>query len=120
VDLTLHPDVADDIRALPDDPARRAAIQAIADVRRGVRVGIPLDHHGETGDLRDCRKVYFDSAGTGQKPRFRLVYLVTDGDVEVLAAEVIAVGHRSGLGAYHSAAVRLGRSAPPPDEDEAL
>jgi hypothetical protein len=33
VNLELHPDVVADIRALPDDGARRAAIQVIADVR---------------------------------------------------------------------------------------
>jgi hypothetical protein len=118
VDLTLHPDVTDDIRALPDDPARMAAIQTVADIRRGARVGEPLDYHPDTGDLRDCRKVYFDSAGIGQKPRFRLVYVVTDGDIEVVAAEVVAVGHRAGLGAYHTAAARLGRSAPSSDQNE--
>lgn len=95
-----------------------AAIQTVADIRRGARVGEPLDYHPDTGDLRDCRKVYFDSAGIGQKPRFRLAYVVTDGDIEVVAAEVVAVGHRAGLGAYHTAAARLGRSAPPSDENE--
>ena len=71
MNLDLHPDIADDIRSLPDDAARRAAIQAIADVRSGKRVGVDLDYYAETGDLRDCRKVYFDRPGHDDKPRFR-------------------------------------------------
>lgn len=115
MDLTLHKDVVDDIRALPDDLARHAAIQTIADIRRGVRVGAPLDYRAGTGDLRDCRKVYFDIVGAGHKPRFRLVYLVVDEVVEVLSAEVVAVGVRADLDAYHLAALRLGRH---PDVDD--
>jgi hypothetical protein len=110
VQLDLHPEVLDDIRSLPDDAARRAAVQAVADIRQGRRQGQPLDYRAGTGDLRDCRKCYFDVPGRSDKPRFRLVYRVTSEDtVQVLAAEVVTVGPRAGLAAYHEAAIRLGR-----------
>ncbi|HEY0217316.1 MAG TPA: hypothetical protein VGC57_13085 [Cellulomonas sp.] len=110
MDLSLHPDVVDDIRALPDDAARKVAVQTIAHVRLGRRTGVPLDYRARTGDLRDCRKVHFDVPGRQQKPRFRLVYRVIDETtVEVLAAEVLAVGLRVDLSAYHDAAHRAGR-----------
>lgn len=110
MELDLHPDVVADIRALPGEAAMRAAVQAIADLRHGRRAGRPLDYHAGTGDLRDCRKCYFDVPGHDDKPRFRLVFHVISEDaVQVLAAEVITVGERAGLAAYHEAAIRLGR-----------
>ncbi|WP_456789176.1 hypothetical protein [Cellulomonas sp. P5_C5] len=113
MELTLHRDVVGDIRSLPGTEAQRAAINAVADVRTGRRVGVPLDFHAATGDLRDCRKLYFDVPGTGDRPRFRLVYRVIDeGSVEVLAAEVVAIGVRANLDAYVVSATRLGRTLP--------
>lgn len=109
MELDLHPDVLGDIQALPDDEAKRAAIRTIADIRRGTREGRPLDYRAGTGDLRDCRKCYFDAPGRDEKPRFRLVYHVLSEDtVQVLAAEVVVVGERDHLAAYHEAARRLG------------
>lgn len=110
MELELHPGVQGDIEALPDQDAMRAAIRTIADIRRGNREGAPLDHRAGTGDLSDCRKVLFDCPGREDKPRFRLVYRVTgENTVQVLTAEVVAVGERAGLAAYHQAASRLGR-----------
>jgi hypothetical protein len=110
VKLELHQDVIADLQALPDDGARGAAIRAVADVRAGRRQGAPLDYRTSTGDLRDCRKVYFDTPGSGDKPRFRLIYLITEQDtVQVLAAEVVAVGLRENLAAYVTTARRPGR-----------
>ncbi|UZN03790.1 hypothetical protein [Cellulomonas sp. S1-8] len=98
-----------DIRALPSEAAKRAAIETISQTRKGVREGKPLEYRAGTGDLRDCRKCCFDTPGREDKPRFRLVYHVTsEDDVQVLAADVIAVGERAALAAYHEAALRLG------------
>jgi len=109
--LELNPEVVTDISSLPDDAAKRAAIQAIADVRLGRRVGVELEYRADTGDPRDCRKVYFDAPYRNERPRFRLVYHVIDENrVEVIRAEVIAMGERNNLAAYKTASERLGRS----------
>jgi hypothetical protein len=71
---------------------------------------LELDWHVGVGDLRDCRKVYFDASDFEGKPRFRLVYQVLEArKIEVLHAEVITVGERENLSAYHTAAARLSR-----------
>ncbi|GIG39305.1 hypothetical protein [Cellulomonas phragmiteti] len=120
--LELHPDVVSDIRALPNEAAQRAAIDTISQIRQGRREGKPLEYRAGTGDLRDCRKCYFDAPGREDKPRFRLVYHVTSEDnLQVLAAEVVAVGERADLAAYHEAAIRLGRhpnDGVPADSDD--
>lgn len=43
------------------------------------------------------------------KPRYRLVYRYTPNEVEAVAVEAVAVGERSGLDVYLTAAERLGR-----------
>jgi hypothetical protein len=51
---------------------------------------------------------YFDPDGSG-KPRYRLVYRFSPDEVTAVAIEAIAVGQRSGLQVYLTAAGRLGR-----------
>lgn len=59
-----------------------------------------------TGDLGDCRKLYF---GLGQPPSHRIVYreLGPAGDIEIL--EIVAIEARDELYAYLLASVRLNR-----------
>ncbi|MEK7422632.1 MAG: hypothetical protein AAB131_02210 [Actinomycetota bacterium] len=57
---------------------------------------------GTTGDLTDCRKLYF---GLGDPPSHRIVYRDLAGEI----VEIVAVEARAEMYAYLLAAVRLGR-----------
>ena len=95
-------------RLAEEDPAvARLALRTIRDLEVGSIEGRPLQALAKSGDLSDCRKVYF---GAGSPPSHRIVYRVDDediGTVEIL--EVVAVEARSELYVYLLAAARLGR-----------
>lgn len=96
-----------DVHALPDLRTKKMALDMLALIREGRVKGEPLGQHVKTGDLSDCYKFYFDPVGVG-KPRFRLVYRYTPNEVQAVALEAVAVGERSGLDVYLTAARRLG------------
>ncbi len=58
----------------------------------------------KTGDLSDCRKLYF---GLGNPPSHRIVYRVLDETIEII--EIVAVEARADMYVYLLAALRLGR-----------
>jgi len=105
---TTQPGLQDDFDALPHAIAIRA-MEVFVDVSIGDVTGQPLGNLPSTGDLSDCFKVYFD-IDPDIKPRYRLVYrLLPDGGLEIVNAELVAVGKREQLDAYVRAAKRLGR-----------
>jgi hypothetical protein len=106
--LTSLPGFDRDIYALPDLRTRKMALDMLVLIRDGRVRGEPLGEHVKTGDLSDCFKFYFDPDGSG-KPRYRLVYRFSPDEVTAVAVEAIAVGQRSGLQVYLTAAERLGR-----------
>jgi hypothetical protein len=113
--LTSLPGFERDVYALPDPRTRKMALDMLAFIRDGRVQGEPLGQHVKTGDLSDCYKFYFDPNGVG-KPRYRLVYRYTPNEVEAVAVEAVAVGERSGLDVYLTAAERLKR-LPESDHD---
>jgi len=100
------------VRLGQDDPdLPRLALGKIRDLESGAVEGERLHEMAATGDLSECRKLYF---GKGSPPTHRIVYRdLQDGGVEVL--EIIAIEARQDLYAYLLAAVRLGRL--PPESD---
>lgn len=106
--LTSLPGFERDVYALPDLRTRKMALDMLALIRDGRVRGEPLGQHVKTGDLSDCYKLYFDPNGA-RKPRYRLVYRYTPNEVLAVAVEAVAVGERSDLEVYFSAAARLGR-----------
>jgi hypothetical protein len=99
-----------DVRRLADDDRRLAqlALQRVRDLEVGNVEGMPLNDMAATGDLGDCRKLYF---GFGDPPSHRIVYRARpQGDLEIV--EVVAVEARDELYAYLLAAARLGRLPP--------
>ncbi len=102
----------EDILALPSRQLQKAALQIVMDVAKGRRRGRPLESHVATGDLSDCRKVYFDEVGSN-RPRFRLVYRLLPDEVQAVEVAAVAVGMREALAAYVAAASRLGRMSDP-------
>lgn len=97
----------DDIARLQKDDERLAglALGTIRRLERGETQGVPLDERAVTGDLGDCRKIYF---GLGDPPSHRIVYRdVSDGTVEII--EIVAIERREEMYVYLLTAVRLGR-----------
>jgi ParE toxin of type II toxin-antitoxin system, parDE len=97
---------ADLQRLEEDDPQLpRLALRKVRDLITGAAQGQSLAEMAATGDLSDCRKVYF---GPGQPPTHRIVYREnSDGDIEVI--EIVAIEARKEMYAYLLAAVRLKR-----------
>lgn len=89
------------------------ALTLLVEISRGNLAGQKLEALVATGDLSDCRKIYFD-IDNNQKPRYRLVYRLTPDEVRAVAVEAVAVGERRSLDAYRRAATNLGRL---PDRD---
>ena len=105
---TAQPGIQDDFDALPQ-AAKVRAMQVFVDVSLGLIQGQPLGNLSSTGDLSDCYKVYFDT-DLNIKPRYRLVYrLLPDATLQIVTAELVAVGKREQLDAYVRAVARLGR-----------
>ena len=98
---------ADIGRLAADDPRLASvALRMVRDLEAGVVDGAPLSAMAATGDLRDCRKLYF---GHGNPTSHRIVYRVDEADRSVEILEVVAVEERSELYVYLLAAQRLGR-----------
>jgi mRNA interferase RelE/StbE len=95
-------------RLAADDPAlAKLALLKVRDLEEGRVEGVPLESMAKSGDLEDCRKLYF---GPGNPPSHRIAYRSNDteqGTVEIV--EIIAMEARSEMYAYLLAAVRLGR-----------
>ena len=97
-----------DVARLAQDDSRLAtlALRRIQALEAGLVEGVPLQEMAVTGDLGDCRKLYF---GFGDPPSHRIVYrdLGSSGGLEIV--EIVAVEAREELYAYLLAAHRLGR-----------
>lgn len=92
-----------DLSALDSDELRREAAKMMLRLRRKPYLGRRLGFARHVGDLSDCRKVYFDEA------RHRIVYRLLPDESSPAWIEIVAVGRRTGLDVYRSAARRLGR-----------
>lgn len=99
-----------DIYDLPTVALRRRAIKLLAHVAKGEIHGARLDARVATGDLSDCRKLYFDEDPSNPKPTYRLVYRLTPNEAHAVAVEAVSVGERFELDAYLRAQRNLGRS----------
>jgi len=97
-----------DLFALPNRALMERALALLVEVSNGNLTGQPLEELVATGDLSDCRKIYFD-ADNNQKPQYRLVYRLTPNEVRAVAVEAVSVGERRNLDAYVRAARNLGR-----------
>jgi hypothetical protein len=77
---------------LPSKALQRRALELLAVVaNENPKLGKPCGFAFSTGNLSDCRKLYFDE-DTDVEPRYRIIYrLVPDEDAPV-SAEVIRIG----------------------------
>lgn len=107
--LTKAQGFESDLFALPDRALMERALTLLVEVSKGNLTGQPLEELVATGDLSDCRKIYFD-VDNNQKPRYRLVYRLTPNEVRAVAVDAVSVGERRNLDAYVRAARSLGHA----------
>jgi hypothetical protein len=105
---------SDDVGRLGEDDPELAvlALRKVRELEARVLEGVPLEAMAVTGDLGDCRKLYF---GPGNPPSHRIVYRDLGEDDGIEIVEIVAVEAREQLYAYLLAAKRLGRL---PDDTE--
>lgn len=108
LELTKLPGFEGDLFALPSRELMERVLTLLVEVAKGTLTGQPLEDLGVTGNLSDCRKIYFD-LDNNDKPRYRLVYRLTPNEIRAVAVEAVAVGERRNLDAYYRAAKNLGR-----------
>lgn len=111
-DISFLPGFGEDVRNLLR-PHQIVVLNLLFDVANGKVRGLPLEHRTGTGDLSDCRKLYFDAdPAFDDSPRFRLVYReMGPGAVRAVQIQAVAAGRRAHLEAYQRAARNLGRGA---------
>ena len=104
VGFTAHPQVAADLADLGSAALQREALGYMKRLRREPLLGRPLGKQALTGDLSDCRKIFFNGA------EHRIVYRLLPDERKPQEVYVIVVGPRAGLVVYKEAVRRLGRS----------
>jgi mRNA-degrading endonuclease RelE of RelBE toxin-antitoxin system len=103
-EVKIEPEAHSDLGNLTTSVLREA-FALIVELKEKPLKGLELGDHAETGDLSDCRKLYFNEA------RHRVVYQVeSDAQDNPKRVRILAVGRRADLGVYREAAKRLGRS----------
>lgn len=89
----VDPHFGDRFGELPED-AKREALRLLGIVANSQPLlGQGLGFQHATGNLGDCRKLYFDTS-SDVEPRFRLVYRVVPDEYTPAAIEVITVGSK--------------------------
>jgi len=77
---------------LPSDALKRRALELLVRVsKENPRLGKPCGFAFSTGNLSDCRKLYFDEEQDAD-PRFRIVYRLLPDEEKPAKAEVIRIG----------------------------
>lgn len=106
----LDPHFAERFGRLPRD-AQARVLELLGEIaNRTPTLGLACGYQHATGNLSDCRKLYFDTA-TGVDPRYRLVYRVLPDESAPQTIEVITVGEKfvhDAAGNRESIYVRVG------------
>ena len=108
--VTLRSEAANDFRVLPNRALQLEAARFLIKLKAKPHLGLRLERREYTGDLSDCRKIYFDE-GPDRKPRYRIVYRLLPDEGRPEIVDVIIIGKKYGpKGAYAEATERLGRN----------
>ncbi len=87
----VDPHFADRLRTLPRD-AQAAVLTLLGRVANGeLQLGQPCGYQHRTGNLDDCRKLYFDVA-LDRRPTYRLIYRVLPDEGRPASIDAITVG----------------------------
>lgn len=103
VEVRPRPEISEDLRGLGSNDLRLEALRYIVALAKKPRLGQRLENLPHTGDLSDCRKLYFNEA------RHRIIYRLLPDDRRPTEVDVIAVGPREAEGVYVEAVRRLER-----------
>ena len=120
VPVTLTDDARSDLRELADPNLQRVALQWMQRLRRTPMLGAHLTWR-PSGDLRQCRKIYFDVDDTpleqnfmpakrvADRPRYRIVYRLLPSEDKVAHVQILGLGLKrdSEGGIYPRVARRL-------------
>src|SRR5438093_970385 len=103
ITVTARPEINDDISDLPTEELRREALALIVELETRPFLGKALGKSVMTGDLGDCRKIYFGN------DEYRIVYRLLPYENDPTDIDLIVVGKRKGYDVYEEAVERLGR-----------
>lgn len=106
----FDPDAKQQLLDLPSDELKRRALELLAQVSTGnPRLGKPCGFAFSTGNLSDCRKLYFDEA-EDVDPRYRIIYRLFPDEDKPAKAEVIRVGLKVPYGDEEQIYRQVGRA----------
>lgn len=106
----FDPDAKQQLLELPTEQLKRRALELLAQVSTGnPRLGKPCGFAFSTGNLSDCRKLYFDEA-ENMDPRYRIVYRLLPDEDKPAKAEVIRIGLKVPYGDEEQIYRQVGRA----------
>jgi hypothetical protein len=95
---------------LPSRELKRRALGLPAEISKGnLKLGKPCGFAFSTGNLSDCRKLYFDQQ-RDMDPRYRIVYRLLPDEDEPTKAEVIRIGLKVPYGDEEQIYRQVGRA----------
>lgn len=95
---------------LPSIGLKRRALELLAEVsKRNPRLGKPCGFVFSTGNLSDCRKLYFDELPDAE-PRYRIIYRLVPDEEAPVKAEVIRIGLKFPYGDEEQIYRQVGRA----------
>lgn len=95
---------------LPSEEFKRRAFELLAQVsKENPKLGKPCGFAFSTGNLSDCRKLYFDEQ-RDMDPRYRIVYRLVPDEGRPTKAEVIRIGHKVPYGDEEQIYRQVGRA----------
>lgn len=106
----FDPDAKQQLLDLPSEQLKRRALELLAQVSTGSpRLGKPCGFAFSTGNLSDCRKLYFDET-EDMDPRYRIIYRLLPNEDEPVKAEVIRIGLKVPYGDEEQIYRQVGRA----------
>jgi hypothetical protein len=95
---------------LPSKELKHRALELLGKVsKENPRLGKPCGFAFSTGNLSDCRKLYFDEQ-LGVDPRYRIVYRLIPDEDSPTRAEVIRIGLKAPYGDEEQIYRQVGRA----------
>lgn len=106
----FDPDAKQQLLSLPSEQLKRRALELLAQVSTGNPcLGKPCGFAFSTGNLSDCRKLYFDET-EDMDPRYRIIYRLLPNEDEPVKAEVIRIGLKVPYGDEEQIYRQVGRA----------
>lgn len=84
-----------------------SALRLAGELKENPWLGDEMRSRRGLEELKDCRRIRFDSEDWSDKPRFRLIYRNEPSDGAPHIVAIIAAAERTNLGVYRRAKPRL-------------